>query len=127
MAEEKTQEEKDKELQEEKQKKSEARAKLIDDLTSKLSDELKKGLDVYGLQSVLKEVSDRILKIQVVAAGMQIGPTEKEKEETKLPILAPPMSDGTPVANIAQAKKPGDKPEEPKESVPKTAAHASKK
>lgn len=124
-----TEEEKDKQLQDEARKKSEDRVKLVDDIVKRLTDLLDKGVDQHGLQSILKEVGERIGKIQVIAAGMQIGPTEKEKEETKLPIIAPPMADGTPVANIAQAKGlEGEKNEAGKETATKPAtSHSVKK
>lgn len=129
---EKSPEELDKQIQEENRKKSEERAKLVDGIVDQLHAQLDKGVGQTDLQTIVKEVADRIGRIQVVAAGAVFGPTATEAEELRkdLPRVVKPMSDGTPVANISQAPKEGDKPEEPKESVGKStpsSAHASKK
>lgn len=124
MAEEKqlTEEEKGKKLQEDEQKKSEERVKFVDEIVDQIHQKLKEGLDQHGLQSIVRDLNLRLAGLQVIAAGAEYGPTPVVLEELKkqeFPILTKPMSDGTPVANVAQAPKKGDKPEEPKEFVPK--------
>lgn len=126
MAEEKvqTQEEKDKQLQDDAKKQSEERRKFVDDLNEKIHAELEKGVDRHGgLQSMVKEVADKVLKTQVVAVGARYGPSPMELDELskqEFPLIAPPMSDGTPVANIDQVPKKGEKPEEPQQFVPRS-------
>lgn len=122
MAEDKTeQQKKDEQLQKEAREKSEAQTKLVDEIVEKIHGRLQ-DVGVTGLQEIVRQVAAKVAGIQVIAAGAVHGPTMKEVEELQkpgvLPIIAKPMADGTPVANIAQAPKPGDKPEAPKENVP---------
>ena len=109
MAEKKTDEEKlDDKLQKEAKEKSEARVKIIDDIVAMLRKELDKGLDFGGLQSIINEVQTKMAAFQVVAAGAEYGPSPMQMEElkeNKLPVIAEPLPDGTPAANIAQASK----------------------
>lgn len=121
MAEPKTEQEVSDQLQKEAKEKSEARQKLVDKITNMLHEEMKKGVDLHGLQAIVDEIKKKLDGFQVIAAGAEYGPSPATLEALKkqeFPILTPPMSDGTPVANIAQAKKPGEKPEEPVQYAP---------
>jgi hypothetical protein len=119
----------DKELHEKNRKQQEARAKFVDETVGKLHDEVKKTDGGLGSTHALtKDIADRVARTQVVAVGAQYGPSPTEIDKLNkqvFPIVAPPMSDGTPVANIAQVEKKDDQPEQPKESVPTTEKHAT--
>jgi NAD(P)-dependent dehydrogenase (short-subunit alcohol dehydrogenase family) len=92
----------DKELQEENKKRSEERVKFIDETVAGIHANVEKSGDP---KTFVKDVADRVSKTQVIAAGASYGPTPAQMEELtsqEFPIVAPPLPDGTPLANIAQ-------------------------
>jgi hypothetical protein len=111
----------DKELQEKNKKRNEDREKLIVDTIKNLTDAAEKLEDPRGVQILVSEIAERLRKTQTIAVGAEYGPTAKQIEELhaqKFPLTAPPLADGTPIANIAQVeKKEDDKTVKPSHAV----------
>jgi hypothetical protein len=116
----------DKKIHEANDKRREEKKKLVNDTLVNLQTDAEKAGDPTSTQEVIKEVADRASKTQVVAAGARYGPSPTEIDELSkqvFPIVAPPLPDGTPVANIAQVERK----EEKDKPAPKDHAVTGKK
>jgi hypothetical protein len=113
----------DKKIHEANDKRREEKKKLVDDTLANLQADAEKAGDPTSTQEVIKEVADRASKTQVIAAGARYGPEIDELNAQVFPLVAPPLPDGTPVANIAQVEKK----EEKDKPAPKEHAVAGKK